>query len=415
MLGRGTSGGGGRLARLGYAVLGGVVVWWTWRALHDPHGFDLRLYYRGGQVAWATGHPERQSTWDGTPLLAAAMAIVTRLFSLEAAADSITVVNAGVVLGAVALALRRLRGQLSPVWWWLTAVALLSFGPIMSTVWWKQFNIIALALALAGFELLRARRTQPAAALIGLSVALKPLVFLLPLILLARRETRRAGALAIGWVVALSMSAQALLAVRAHDLGAINPLPEIQNFSDKAKPGYVWACQAVNFSPGSLLCRIAGPQDWMLQRVAVWVAVALLGACVFAVLRGRGTSSWEAFAFACPLSVMLSPLDWAHYQIVLAPLFVLLLVRFTHDSAGVGAWIGVVAAFALASLMWLPYGTLPGVLSGLLVGHVATVGRQIVHEENSVAVVAELAQYVLLITGVLWYRGHQDLNPAAAR
>src|SRR5437660_1614060 len=69
------------LTVLGVAALAAIVGWWTWRALHDPHGYDFRLAYRGGHVAWATGHPEQQSTWTGTPLLAAGLAVVTRLMS----------------------------------------------------------------------------------------------------------------------------------------------------------------------------------------------------------------------------------------------------------------------------------------------------------------------------------------------
>ena len=52
----------------------------------------------------------------------------------------------------------------------------------MSTVWWKQFNVIALVLAAAGFDLMRHERRRPAAALIGLSVAIKPLALLLPVV-----------------------------------------------------------------------------------------------------------------------------------------------------------------------------------------------------------------------------------------
>jgi hypothetical protein len=390
--------GRGWMTWLGYLVLTSIVTWWAWRALHDPHGFDFRLAYEAGQDAWASGHPAHQPTWDGTPLLAAAMAIVTRLMSLRTAADVTTVLNVVLVVGAVVLLLRRLRGQLSPVWWWVTACALLSFGPLMSTVWWKQFNIIALVLALGGFELLRRRRPQSAAALIGLSIAIKPLLFLLPLVLLARRETRRVAALALAWVVVLTMAAQALLAVRADDLGVLNPWPAFHNFVDKAKPGNVWACQAQNLAPGSLLCRVVGHQNWTLQHFVVWAVAALLGAWAIYALRGRGATSWELFAFTCALLVMLSPLAWTHYQIVLAPLFVLLLVRFTHDGAGAGAWIGLAAAFVLASLMWEPYGTVIGAVKGLGSAHAETV-----QNANSIAWVAEFAQYVLVITGVLWY------------
>jgi hypothetical protein len=130
----------------------------------------------------------------------------------------------------------------------------------MSSVWWKQFNIVVLALALGGFELLRGGRTHRGAALIGLSIAIKPLVILLPFVLLVRRQTRRAGELVLGWAVALNIAVQALIALRAHDPGVISPCSALHNFVVKAKPENI------------------------------------------------------------PLSVMLSPLAWSHYQIVLAPL-----------------------------------------------------------------------------------------------
>jgi hypothetical protein len=47
---------------------------------------------------------------------------------------------------------------------------------------------------------------------------------------------------------------------------------------------------------------------------------------------------------------MLSPLEWSHYQVMLAPLFVLLLVRFTQDGAELDEWAGLAVAFVLASL-----------------------------------------------------------------
>lgn len=396
-------------AWLGYAAMAGIMLWWTWRALQDPSQYDLTLLYQGGQLAWATGHPEHHPLWVGTPLLAAVMAVITRVMSLQTAGALITILNLGLVVGVVAVLLRRLRGRLPPVWWWLTAFALVSFAPMMSTVWWKQLNIIALVLALAGFDRLERGRTRSASAMIGLSVAVKPLVFLLPLVLLARRETRRAGALSLAWVPALTMAGQALLALHAGDLGVLSPLPAIQNFLVKSKPGRGLACQSLNFAPQSLVCRVAGPEHWLLQRTVVSVAIGLLGLWVIYALRRRRATSWEAFAFVCLLSVMFSPVAWAHYQVMLAPLFVLLVVGFAREGAGFGSWAGLATAFLLASLMWQPYGTLTGTVANALSGHAGTLARS-QQDADSIAPVAQFAQYVLLITGLRWYAapGSQD-------
>jgi hypothetical protein len=391
-----------RLAPLAYVLPVALVAWWAWRAFHDSQTFDAGLYYQGGQVAWASGHPEHLYSWSGTPFLAAVMAILSRVISIDTTATLLTAANVALIVAVVTLVLYRLRALLSTRWWWVAAIGLVSFGPMMSTVWWKQFNIVALVLALSGFDLLRKERTRPAAFLIGLSIALKPLFFFLPIVLLGLRRTRRAGAISLGWALALNFAALGLLAQRAHDIGTLSPYPAFHNFVEKSKPANIWACHPDNFAPGSLLCRLVGPQNWTLQHVVVWAGVALLGAWVVDSLRGRDATSWETFCFACPLSVMLSPLAWSHYQIVLAPLFVLLLVRFSLGGASVSVWAGLLVAFVLASVDWQPYGTLIGSARALV-----STKAQTQHDLFSVEAVAQFAQYVLVISGVIWYVARQ--------
>ncbi len=388
---------------VGYAALVALVAWWAWRAFDDAMPWDTGLAYTAGQVAWATGHPEHLASWISTPFLGAVMALLSRVFSVRGVADLVTVVNVVLWVGAVGVLLHRMRGVLSAVWWWILALALLSFAPLMSSVWFKQFNVMALVLSVAGFELVRRRRVGWGAAAIGLSVAIKPLVVLLPVVMLARRETRRAGALAVAWVVGLNVAAQALMAQRAHDLATLDPLIGLRNFLDKTKPS-IGVCLPLNFSPSSLLCRsVGGVQDWNAQRVAVALAVLLLGAWVVDALRGRGATSWEVLAFTCPLSVMLSSVAWTHYQIMLAPLFCLLFIRFVREGATLGTWAGLLTAFVLASLIWQPYGSVVSAIRGLF-------SAQPWHEPTVLEAIAQFAQYILVITGVLWYarRGLRD-------
>jgi hypothetical protein len=272
--------------------------------------------------------------------------------------------------------------------------------------------VIALVLALAGFELLRRRRPQSGAAAIGLSVAVKPLAILLPLVMLARRDTRRAGALALAWIVGLNVAAQALMAARANDLATLDPLIGVRNFLDKTKPGgahFYFLCAPVNFSPESLLCHVVGVQHWTLQRIVVLCFVFLLGAWVVDALRGRAAVSWEVFAFTCPLSVMLGPLAWSHYQVMLAPLFFLLFFQFAREGASVGAWAGLMVALVLASLIWQPYGSIIGAIRSV------TGAAETRHEPAFLEGLAQFAQYVLVITGVLWYVGRRTLATRSSR
>jgi hypothetical protein len=69
--------------------------------------------------------------------------------------------------------------------------------------------------------------------------------------------------------------------------------------------------------------------------------------------------------------------------------------------ADIGAWAGLAVAFVLASLFWSPHGTLIDALRLKLPA---------AYEANFHPLVTELsqfAQYVLIVTGVLWYTGHR--------
>ena len=388
-----------RLWLLGLAGLVALVAWWAWRAFHDASAWDTGLAYEAGKLAWATGRPDHLATWNGMPFLGVAMAFVSRIMSAHVAGEAITALNVVLWVGAVCVALYRLRPLLAPVWWWVAAFALLSFAPMMSTVWWKQFNVIALVLAAWGFDLVRRRNPKSGAFVIALSVSVKPLAFLLPLVMVARRDTRRVGVYAIGWVIGLDVAAQAVLAWRANDLATLSPIIGIRNLVDKtSNAGNIFLCHPLNFSPVSTLCRLNGGfHNWNLQRAAVVCLVALLGLWVIDALRGRRADSWELFAFTCPLSVMLSPLAWSHYQIMLAPLFLLLLVRFAGDGASLGAWAGLAVAFVLASIMWEPYGTIISSIRGQPANPL---------QPTFVEQYAQLAQYVLVLTGILWFSRH---------
>lgn len=387
---------------IGLLALAGIVAWWMWRALHDPGTNDLGLAYEGGQVNWKTGHPEALFSWIGTPFLATVMSIVSITITIETATKAITIVNLLVTLVIVGYLLQVQRDQI-PRWaWWVLAFALVSFGPLMSTVWWKQFNIIALGLALAGFHMLRRDRTWLAGLLIALSISIKPLAILLLPVLFIPRSTRKTALVCIGWIVVLNMASLGLSAIRAHDVGVLNPLIPLQNFSTKSAYLNGWSSDQQNFAPGSLLAQLVGGDNWTVQHIVVYAFVALLGVWVFDTLRGSGARSWETFAFTLPLSAMLSTFEWSHYQILLAPLFVLLFVRFVREGASVGPWAGLIVAFVLCSLIWAPYGTSVGAVRALVSSKVQTI-----HDLYAMCAVAQFAQYILLASGVLWYTMHR--------
>ncbi|UTI65060.1 DUF2029 domain-containing protein [Paraconexibacter antarcticus] len=384
----------------GVAVLvaAGLLVWWAIQAFGDPLTLDVGLAYQGGQVALATGHPERLGTWISTPFLAVVMAGVSKTVTVGTAANLVTVANLGVVVALLAGVWRGLLGALPPWAWRLSLVAMAGFGPMVSSVWWNQLNLLALGLAVAGFALVGRERDVLGAVAISLSLAVKPLVVLLPLALLVKRDTRRAGLLVLLITVGVMLVSQGVLAIWAGDAGALDPLPALRNFSHKALPANIWACQYENFSPSSTLCRLSGGDNWNYIRGVSLAGVGLLALLFADLLRHAAGRAWEWFAVAVALSPMVSPIAWSHYQVLLAPLLVVLFVRFLGERERLSTWGFLLAAYALTMLVWQPYGTLPGKLGELLAGNDRTQQQLI-----AAAGVAQFAQYVLLFAAALHF------------
>ncbi len=384
-----------------------VVALWTVRGLRDGKTSDMGLAWIAGDVTWHTGHPEALFSWTGTPLLAALMALVSRAMSAKTATDLLGLLNAVLAVGLVGLLCRRLHRMVNRPWLWGIALGLVSFAPLMSTAWWKQFNLIALALGIAGFDLVHrsGRRSAIGAGLIGLSVAFKPLLVLLPLMFVVRRGTRRAGLLAIAWVIGLSMAGLALAAWRAHQFSVLDPWSAFSNFANKSNPHlYGYAYSPDNFSPIAAMLRLGGLHHWRLYEVSGLALVALLGVWSIESLRDRLPTSWDAFACISVFSVMVSPINWSHYQLMLAPLLVALAVGMSREGASVGDWIGLALAFVLASLVWRPYGTLTGTVHSLVAQHRLPANTPDSGDAVPLETLSQLAQYVLVMTAILWYR-----------
>ena len=312
---------------------------------------DFGLAYQGGVEAWNSGHPQRLVTWTATPFLAVVMAAITRVSSVDVASPSFMAIDL-IVWGALLAAVwSRMRDRVPPRFWWSTLVAAALFAPAISTIFWLQPNLIVFGLALAGFVLV-GRRDPLGGFLIGLSIALKPIVILLPLALLLRRQTREAGLWAIATTAVLSIAGLGFLAWRAGDPSVLNPIDYLAGFLSKGR-GPIAACVPENYSPVALLCRL-GVEPSTTITIAVAAAVLLIGWLLLRRLPDLPEARWEVFAVACLLSGMLGPIDWASYGVLMAPLFFLLAYQFWRESAPPPLWIGLGLAFLLAELVWDP-------------------------------------------------------------
>jgi hypothetical protein len=84
---------------------------------------------------------------------------------------------------------------------------------------------------------------------------------------------------------------------------------------------------------------------------------------------------------------MLGPIDWAHYGILMAPLFLLLSYQLWSEHAPPPLWITLGLAFLLAELVWDPLESLAQT-PVLVVVFSYTAGQ--------------FSQYVLLLVWIRW-------------
>jgi hypothetical protein len=356
---------------------------------------DFGLAYHGGAEAWTSGHPERVFSWFSTPFLALVMAVVTRVAAERAGAFVFLGLNLLLWGGLLLAVWRRLYGRVPPAWWWGTLVAAAVFSPGISSIFWLTFNLVAFVLALSGFVLI-GRHDRLAGLLIGTSLAVKPILLLVPLALLLRRQSRSVGLWSIAAAAALSAAGLGFLAWRAGDLSAADPVAYLAAFAAKGR-GPLAACVVQNYSPVAFLCRLGLPISPVVT-LAIAAAVGSIGWLLVQRFRYAGGRGWELFAAACLLSPMLGPIEWQSYQLLFAPLMLLLAYRFWSERAPTRLWVYLVATFLLTELVWDPFESLAGAPVVVLVVSYS---------------LGQFAQYLLILLWFEWLRLRQAAVIAA--
>lgn len=373
---------------------------------------DFGLAYLGGAEAWASGHPERVESWMSTPFLALAMAATTRLAAVQIAGLLFMAANLSLWMVMLVTVWTRLRGVLPSRLWWGTLVAAGAFAPAITTIFWLQFNLVVFVLAIGGFRLV-GRDNRWAGVLIGLSVALKPVAILLPFALLLRPRSRVAGVWSLASLSVSSLLSLGFLAWRAGDPRLLDPIGYLARLSSNGL-AILWSsgqpvegCWVENYSVVALLCRL-GLQPSPLTGVVIGAIVLLTGWLLVRRFPPSLEGDWEMFAAACFLSVIVGPIEWPHYGLLMAPLFIVLTYQFWRDRAPRPLWLGLVAAFLLVEFVWDPLTSLAGASVRL---------------EDFLYTVGQFGQYFLLLVWVRWRmqessavraRAHVQLTSAAS-
>lgn len=347
---------------------------------------DFGLAYTGGLEAWSSGHPMRVVTWMGTPFYAMVMALVTRVGPDWVTARIFMALNLSLWLVLLAMVWPRLRQHVPMPWWWATLIAAGLFAPALSTIFWLQINLFVFCLALAGFFLI-GRNDRLAGVLIGLSIAIKPVAILLPLALLLRRRSRPAGAWTLATAAAVTVAGFVFLAWRAQDPSVLNPFAYLADFMTKSRLN-IAACIVENYSPVAALCRF-GLAPSTATSAVIGVIVVAGGWLLVRELPETPEGEWEVFAAACFLSILIGPIDWAHYGLLMAPMFLVLAYQFWRYRAPAVMWVGLGASYALAELVWDPLSTQLG----------ASIPFEIF-----VYTAGQFSQYFLLLVWIRWRR-----------
>jgi hypothetical protein len=335
---------------VGFAILAIGV-----RALGSGHPYDFGFYYRGAAAAWEHGDPTVVDGWLGTPFMAAVLAPLTAHFTMGQLAVALSFVNLALLIIGCLLVTRALtpacgRGAAFAI----AASVTVLFAPAVSTVWWRQFNVIVVALAVAGFLRLRRGHATSACLLIGVSVALKPLVVLVPIALLLRRETRRVGLASLILIAALTVGAQAVLVTRGAPVASLSPARIVRDSTERmSDPAGSHACHPANLSPGAFLCRTVGTDHWNVQRAVALVIAIVVAAALLVAVRRYPARSFEYFAVAAGASVLFGPIEWTHYQVALVPLIAVTTLHLWRRPRMVPL-VALVLAVLTLGLVWSP-------------------------------------------------------------
>jgi hypothetical protein len=128
--------------------------------------------------------------------------------------------------------------------------------------------------------------------------------------------------------------------------------------------------------------------------LAIAAGVGVIG-WLLAQRLGRG---WELFAAACLLSPMLGPVEWQSYQLLFAPLMLLLAYQFWAERAPTRLWVYLVATVLLTELVWDPFESLAGAPVVVLVVSYS---------------LGQFAQYALILLWLQWLRLRRPAATAA--
>jgi alpha-1,2-mannosyltransferase len=301
---------------------------------------DLHVYQYAGRTLLDGGSPyAAHDPVTGLPFtyppFAAVVMVPLAVLPFDATAVLWTGVSVAALAAAVALAMRSL-GREAPGWLVaLLAVAALAAEPVWQNLTFGQVNLV-LMLALLVDVLQPDRRWSGVLVGIAAGVKLTPLVFVVLLVLVGRRNAAGralvafAATVAVGWVLVPDSSVY--WGDRLVEPSRVGPPALAHN-------------QSVYGALTRLLDREPSTALWL----AVAVPVAALALAVAALWWRRGDRLLGTSLCALAMLVA-SPVSWSHHWVWAVPLVLALWAKARWCA------LACVAVFVARPFVWLPYG-----------------------------------------------------------
>ncbi len=246
------------------------------------------------------------------------------------------------------------------------AVMLVAWYPFMSDLASGQLNIPMLALGTGALFALQRARPGLAGVLIGLAVILKLIFWPFALLFLARRQWRPlaavAGTAVAGWTIAGIVLGPPMLVFYFRDV-----LPEVDAlYGGAVNNTSIWTVGTRLFSgtgspafPGLAVPPLAASSQLAAVSSIALPLILVFGACWLA----RRISLEGGFALFAVVGVLVSPLAWDHYLVLLViPLAYVVrrLASTRFPSRETNAALLVGSLLSLAPENWLALATLLG-------------------------------------------------------
>lgn len=311
---------------------------WALRHGVDPYSTDLTPV--GAQLGLETGGLLHASE---TPPFLLCFEPLTRLRP-RPAFWIWTAINFSALAIAMYLLLAHRRGLSGRTAWLLAGLILMS-APVNLNFYWGQSQLIVLALMAGAMRAMERERDGAAGLLIAASGLLRAYPLLLVGYFVVRRKWR-AVAFATAGIAAGVFVTVAVLGLRQSlsfiygalwltDYSVVNRVDNLSLGPFVSRT--FWAL--TGSAPGS-------STDW-IRRAAIAVAdMALLGMTLRATLAdaNRRDPDWRTYSLWIATSIMLSPVGWHHYLVLLAIAFVQLIASASDGrSSSRAVWMAVLS------------------------------------------------------------------------